>query len=353
MKAATTGNPGQVEWIELEEPSPGPGELLLRPVACGVCSTDVKQVRTGYQGGPRYALGHELVGEVVAVGEGAVWQVGDRVIALPYVPCGACYFCQHEDWTLCSNLFENSLSPGGLSEFVRVPAFLAENGTLALPEGLAPEIAALTEPAGCAVQGVKACRVSPGDSVLVIGDGPMGLLCAAVSRAMGASLVMVSGLTPHRLEVARDHYADAVIRADQEREAWLDSIAALVRTVRQGGTGKQPGGADVVIVAVSSAEAVEAGLSALRPGGVINAFAGVPRGATLALDLHQLHYQQWQITGSFGVAPPYAQLALDLLSDGRLNGVPLVTATFSFEETPEAIRYASQQLGLKAVVERR
>ena len=128
VKAVVAGPPGQVEWIELDEPAIEPGGVLLRPLACGVCSTDVKLVRTGYSGGPRYALGHELVGEVVGVGEGAEWRIGDRVAAAPYVPCGDCYYCRHGQPTLCPHLFENSLHPGGLAERVAVPKALAERG---------------------------------------------------------------------------------------------------------------------------------------------------------------------------------------------------------------------------------
>ncbi|RLC54111.1 MAG: alcohol dehydrogenase, partial [Chloroflexota bacterium] len=116
MKALAAGVPGQAEWIDIEEPALGPGEVLLRPLVCGICTTDVKLVRAGYAGGPRYALGHELVGEVVAVGEGTRWRVGDRVAAAPYLPCGACFYCLHGQPTLCPHLFENSLVPGGLAE---------------------------------------------------------------------------------------------------------------------------------------------------------------------------------------------------------------------------------------------
>ena len=174
----------------------------MRPLACGICTSDVKLVRAGYTGGPRYALGHELAAEVVDVGEGAGWQIGDRVVAAPYLPCGACYYCLHDRPTLCPHLFENSLAPGGLAEWVRIPRSLAERGTFAIPGGLPAQVAALAEPVGCCVQGVEDCEVTAGDSVLVIGDGPMGLLCAAVARAYGAAPIFVAGLTPHRLAVA-------------------------------------------------------------------------------------------------------------------------------------------------------
>ena len=338
MKAAAAGQPGQVAWIELDEPAVGLGEVLLRPLACGICSTDVKLVRAGYQGGPRYALGHELVGEIVAVGEGAKWQVGDCVAATPYLPCGACHYCLHGQPTLCPHLFENSLEPGGLAERVRIPRAVAERGLFPLPAGLPLEAAALAEPVGCCVQAVEECGVTAGDTVLVIGDGPMGLLCATVARGYGASLVVIAGLTPHRLAVAEENYADAVVNVVNEE--LRERVLALT----------EDRGADVVMVTVSSTEAVEAGLNALRPGGVLNAFAGVPKGSTIQLDLRQLHYQQIHLTGSFGVGPYHVAQALQLLAAGRLNVAPLVTATFPFEETDEAVGYAMELTGLKAVV---
>ena len=338
MKAIVPGKPGRAEWIEMDEPTIGPGEVLLRPLACGICSTDVKFVRAGYTDGPRYALGHELVGEVVAAGDGARWRVGDRVAAAPYLPCGSCYYCLHGRPTLCPHLSENSLSPGGLAERVRIPRPLAERGLFALPEGLPLAIAALAEPVGCCVQGVEDCDVTAGDAVLVVGDGPMGLLCAAVARAYGAGPVVIAGLTPHRLAVAQEHYADAVIHVGEED--LHERVAALT-----GGRG-----ADAVLVAVSGAEAVEAGLSTLRRGGVLNIFAGVPEGTTISLDLRQVHYGQIRITGSFGVGPYHVAQALRLLASGRVDVAPVVTATFPFGKALEAVAYSMNRVGLKAVV---
>jgi len=338
VKAAVAGQAGRVEWIELDEPAIGPGEVLLRPLACGICSTDVKLVYAGYSGGPRYALGHELVGEVVGVGEESEWRIGDRVAAVPYIPCGTCYYCRHGQPTLCPHLFENSLNPGGLAERVGVPKALAERGLFSLSPNLSVKIAALAEPIGCCVQAVDYCHLTAGDSVLVVGDGPMGLMNAAVAGARGARPVIVAGMTAHRLAVAREHYADAVVNVSDE------DLRQRVADLTDGR------GADVVIVAVSSAEAIESGLTALRPGGVLNAFAGVPQGTTVTLDLRQLHYQQIHITGSFGVGPEHVKQALRLLSEEQVDARPLITGVFPFERADEAVAHAAEQAGLKAVV---
>jgi L-iditol 2-dehydrogenase len=166
----------------------------------------------------------------------------------------------------------------------------------------------------------------------------MGLLNAAVARAYGAQPIVVAGMTEQRLAVARRHYADVAIdvRTNDLRQTVRDLTASR--------------GADVVIVAVSSAGAVESGLASLRPGGWLNAFAGVPKGTTLPLNLHRLHYEQWHLTGSFGVGPEHIQRALGLLARNQVNASPLVTATFPFDETQEAVEYAMDLKGLKAVV---
>jgi L-iditol 2-dehydrogenase len=338
VRAIVPGSPGQIEWVEMNEPAVERGGLILRPLACGVCTTDVKQVRAGYQGGPRYVLGHELVAEVVMAGEGTRWQIGDRVVAAPYLPCGECVYCRNGQPTLCPHLFENTLDPGALAERVGVPPALAEGGLFSLPPDLALPLAALAEPIGCCVQAVEACRVRPGTSVLVVGDGPMGLMNASVCRAYGAQPVVVAGMTPERLAVAQQHYADAVV------DVTGTDPGAFVRDL----TDRR--GADVVIVAVSRVEAVEHGLAGLRPGGVLNAFAGVPQGTTLLLDLRRLHYEQWHLTGSFGVGPGHVEKALHLLNGGQVNAAPLVTMTFPFRDTAQAIAYSMDYRGLKAVV---
>jgi len=337
MRVAIAGAPGQVIWAERDLPPLGPGEVLLEPLACGICTTDVKAVRRGAAGEKAHGLGHELVGRILSTGERSPWPLAQRVIAAPYVPCGQCRFCLSGQLTLCEHLFENSLDPGGLAERVRVPRAIAERGLFAVPDGLPSEVAALCEPVGCCVHAIEDCAVGAHDTVLIVGDGPMGLLNAAVARAYGAAQVLVAGLTPARLQLAT-HYADVAIHVGKE------DLEARVRALTSGR------GADVVLVAVSSPEAVANGLRSLRPGGVLNVFAGVPEGTMLPLDLRRLHYEQIRLTGSFGLAPGHLCRALDLLANGRIDVAPLITGRFPFSQVQAAVDYASQQAGMKAVV---
>lgn len=337
MKGVIAGKPGIAEIVEFPDPKLAPGEVLLSSLACGICSTDVKAIQKGADGS-HFALGHELVGTIIETGPESSWQPGARVVAAPYLPCGVCTFCFHNQPTLCTQLFQSHLDPGGLAERVRIPRDLAQRGLLPVPDSLPDEVASLAEPMGCVIKGTEDCQLKAGDSLLVVGDGPMGVLGAAVGRAMGAYPVIVAGMTPHRLKVAQEHYADFIIDIRQE---------PLVPAVKRYTAGL---GADCVLAAVSSGEALASAIDSVRPGGVVNAFAGVPEGTTIPLDVRRLHYQQIHLTGSFGVGPVHLQRALDLLSSGRVATSPLITAQFSFDRAQEALNYAANRVGLKAVV---
>lgn len=338
MRVPRVGAPGAIRWTEQDEPRIGAAEVLLQPLACGICTTDIKAVRRGDPDGRAYGLGHELVGRVLSTGVGSQWPIGQRVVAAPYVPCGVCYFCLRGQPVLCEHLFEHSLDPAGLAERVRVPRPIAERGMFPVPDSLPSDIAALTEPVACCVQAAEACFIKAGDTVLIVGDGPMGLMNAAVARAYGASFVIVAGLTPHRLRVASAHYAHAVVNVSEE------DLAQRVKSLTD------MRGTDVVIAAVSNSDAVVSGLDALRRGGILNAFAGVADETVVPLALRRLHYDELRITGSFGAAPQHLRQALELLSRGQVNISPLITGHFSFEDTPAAIEHSASQVGMKAVV---
>ncbi len=337
MKGAAAGTPGQVIIADYPEPAASGAELVVETLACGICATDVKLVNKGAED-PRYALGHEMVGRVLQAPPGGHWKVGQRVALAPYLPCGHCFYCRRGQFTQCSTLFDVTYSPGGLAERVLVPAAMAERGMLAVPPGLNDSLAALAEPLGCVIKGLQDSHLQDGDVLLVIGDGPMGLLAAGAARARRASQVIVAGMTTHRLAIARDCFADLVVDLCQ------DDLRQAVDRV----TGQR--GADVVLVAVSSSEALADGLRMVRPGGEVNMFAGVPAGSQIPLDVRGLHYQQYHLSGSFGTAPVYMQQALDLMAAGTIDFSPILSAHFPFERVGEAVAYVRDRLGLKAMV---
>lgn len=337
MKVASVGAPGEVKIIDCPDLTLDTGGIIVKVSACGICSTDVKQVHRGTTESI-YALGHEVAGVIYQSSPESGWKVGQRVAAAPYLPCGSCYYCRQEQYTLCPNLFINSLRPGGMSEFFKASLDLASRGTFSIPDNLPDDIAALAEPVGCVIKGIEDSNVQPGNAVLIIGDGPMGQIGAGVARAYGAYPVIVAGMTPHRLEIAKQHYADMVINVTQQ------DLHQLLFSVTENR------GADVVIAAVSSKEALISAIENVRPGGVVNAFAGVPEGTKIELDVRKLHYQQILLTGSFGVAPTHLAKALALLNSGRFDGKPIITARFPLKMAADAIRYVSDQTGLKAMI---
>ena len=339
MKGLAAGKPGEALIFDFPQPEFNDGDLMVKPLACGICSTDVKMVNRGSDGNIEYALGHEVAAEIVEVSETEKrWEVGQKVVAVPYLPCGVCYYCQHSQPTLCKNLFSVFLEPGGLAELVKIPREIASRGTFIIPDDMPVDIAALAEPFGCVIKGIEDVGLKTGDSVLIVGDGPMGAIAAAVSSYYGANMVMVAGLTPHRLAVVDQYFADVVI------DVTKSDLQAEVNEYTHGR------GADIVLSAVSSAEALTSAIECVRPGGRVNAFAGVEDGTIISLDLKKLHYQQYHMAGSFGVGPEHLFKALDMFASGKVDVAPVISAHFPFAQAVDAIAYARDRAGLKAMV---
>lgn len=337
MRGAAAGQPGQVRIVDFPEPQALSQDVILEVLACGICATDVKLVQKGAVN-THYALGHELVGRVVQAPPGSRWKLGQRAIVAPYLPCGRCFYCTHGQPTLCTTLYDFSPMPGGLAERVLVPSELAERGMFPIPDDMPAELAALAEPLGCVVKGLEDAHLAAGDALLVIGDGPMGQLAAATGKALGAKPVIVAGMTGHRLRNAQRYFADAVVDVNKED---LHQVVAEYTDGR---------GADVVLIAVSSGEALATGVSMVRPGGTVNSFAGVPEGTLLDLDVRKLHYQQYSLTGSFGTSPRHMDRALQLLQIPGVNFASVISACYPFAQVDEAVAYVERQVGLKAMV---
>ncbi len=337
MKGASAGQPGEVLLVDYPEPIARDEDVVLAALACGVCATDVKQVQKGARD-TRYALGHELTGRILKGSATLGWQVGQRVAVAPYLPCNECFYCKQGQPALCTSLYSISINPGGMVEQVLVPAELARRGMFAIPNGMTDEQAALAEPLGCVVKGLEDAHLQPGDALAVIGDGPMGQLAAAAGKALGCRTVIMSGMTPHRLKTAGEVFADRTI--DVSTEKLRDAVLECT----------EKRGADVVLVTVSSGETLADGISLVRPGGWVNAFAGVPEGTCIELDVRKIHYQQYNLTGSSGLAPQHMKKALDLLVSGKVDFARVISARFPFPRVAEAVDYVEKRIGLKAMV---
>jgi len=336
MKAARYLGPGRLSIEDVDPPTIGEGEVLVRMHACGVCGTDVKTYVRGHALiQPGSVLGHEIAGTVSATRHHG-FEVGQRVAVGPYAPCNACEACARGHPSLCANLGADFAEPGGFAEWIRVPRRLADQVMFVLPDEMSFETASLTEPLACCVHGLRVAGFRPGASVLIIGDGPMGLLQAGLARAWGAGSIMVSGLTPNRLEFARG-IADVVVDASQE------DLAAAVRRW-------QPDGAETTLVSVASVDALEQAIALAVKGGAVNVFAGMPKDQTLGLDLRRVHYDEVRVVGSFGYGPADFRDAFDLLSEGRMPLEGFITDRVAIADVESALRAAANHQGIKTVV---
>jgi L-iditol 2-dehydrogenase len=337
MKALRYYGPGNVEIEDLETPAPQPGEVLVRVKACGVCATDIKTVRRGHPKiKPGTVIGHEISGVIVAVNQVEGWKPGDRVAAAPYAPCGECDACQRGQFTLCDHLMDEGFNPGGFAEYIAIPPRIVKKGLFTVPEGLSLEHASLCEPLACSLHGLEALDISPRDRLLILGDGPMGLLQAEAARALGVRQIVMTGMIPARMERAA-RVVDTVIDASHE------NVAERVQQI-------YPGGADKVMVSVGDATLAETAFKYVRKGGVVNLFAGLPREARLNIDPYQIHYDEVRLAGSFGLAPQHFQKALEFLATGKVNVTGIITATVPIQDVIEAIQDVAEYRGIKTVV---
>ncbi|HEX3131116.1 MAG TPA: alcohol dehydrogenase catalytic domain-containing protein [Thermoanaerobaculia bacterium] len=333
--------PERVELREVPVPEPGPGELLLRIEAATTCGTDVKVLRRG--GHPRMLhvptpFGHEMAGTLEAVGEPARWKPGDRVVVANSAPCGACEWCLRGRENLCAHL---EYLNGAFSEYLLVPRRFAEVSTYAIPEGLAPEIAALAEPLACVLHGLEVCALDRQSEIVVYGGGPIGLLFVDVLASLRAGHhVVLADPNPPRLEVARQLGASEAVQVGRD-----GGEAARLRRYARGGDGF-----DLAIEATGSPVAWEDALASARPGGAVLLFGGCRPGTTIPLDTHRLHYGEITIKGAYHHRPATFERALDLLASGALHPEALLSSERPLDQLENALRSMMRKEALKVVI---
>ncbi len=325
MKAAVLHARENLSVERVEMPAAGPGELVLRVEAALTCGTDLKVFRRGYHAKMltlNRLFGHEIAGTVVEVGEGVVgFGLGDRVVPLNSAACDECFFCRSGQQNLCDDLLFNN---GAYAEFLRVPARIVAKNTLKLPEGMAFEHAALTEPLACVMRGLEESNAKAGQTVIVLGAGPIGLLFIHAAALAGLHVIAVVKRTD-QVGTAKKFGAEQVVRlADVE-----DPIAAARALTPEGR------GADIVIEAVATPEAWQWAVQMSRKGGLINLFGGPPAGTTVSFDTNLLHYSDLTLKASFHHTPATARAAFELLCSGRFGCEAFITGAATLDEVPE------------------
>ncbi|CAA9580388.1 MAG: hypothetical protein AVDCRST_MAG19-3877 [uncultured Thermomicrobiales bacterium] len=328
MRAVIVEKPGVVRVDDVPEPEPAADEAIVRVGACGLCGTDV-HIIDGEFPLTRYPIipGHEFAGEVVAVGEAVIEiKVGDRVGVDPTINCGACYFCQRGQGNLCERL--NSIGvvarPGGFAECVAVP----ERTLYKLPDGMSFADGALIEPLSCVVRGVHRLQPQVGESYLIYGAGPIGLLNAQMARYNGAGLVAVIDINPSRLARAR--------------QFGFEVVGASLDEVRE----RAPRGFDNVIEATGVTKVAEIAIDAVKRRGKLLLFGVCPPGEKACYDAFKIYNEEITILGSMAVLNSYGP-AIDVLNAGAVDTEAMVTHTLPIEEFPRAVELFRSGAGLK------
>lgn len=283
------------------------GEVLVRVRAALTCGTDVKVFRRGYHAKmivPPAVFGHELGGDIVEVGDGVRgFEVGQRVIAANSAPCGECFYCKRDLENLCDDLLFNN---GAYAEYIRIPARIVEKNLLLIPEHVAYQEAALAEPLACVLRGWEETHARAGDSVAIIGLGPIGMMFVCIAKAFGARVIAI-GRRWQQLERAQEMGADELVCTEE--------TADLPERIRELTEGR---GADVVFEAVGKPETWEVAVKLLRRGGTVNFFGGCPSDTKVSLPTALLHYSELTCKASFHHTPRLIRKALDLVASGAV-----------------------------------
>lgn len=315
MQAAILHGREDIRIESVPVPSAGPGELIVRVGAALTCGTDLKVFRRGYHARmivPPALFGHELAGTVVEAGAGVTeFAPGARVVALNSAPCGKCYFCELGQENLCDDLLFNN---GAYAEFIRIPERIVAKNTLLVPDHVPLEHAALTEPLACAVHGFEDSRPHPGDTVAIIGGGPLGLMMLHVASLYGCETIAV---VKHdgQVEAARQLGASHVVQASTIRKA-IRETRAITPNDR---------GVDIAIEAVGTPEAWEEAVAMVRKGGTVNFFGGCAVGTHVNLDTNRIHYSDITLRATFHHTPAICRKSLELIASGRFQAGAFIT----------------------------
>ena len=342
MKAGLLRAPNVLELADVPDPTPEPGDLILKVRAATVCGTDIRIFRGRKTAGIRYpsVIGHEFAGEVTEAPANSPFAVGQRVCVDPAIPCGHCAYCKRGLENICENLTAIGYEvDGAFAEYIRVPArALATGNVHAIPENLAFEEAALAEPFACVINGQEKVGVGSGDSVVILGAGPIGLLHVKLARFSGARKVIVSEPSAGRRAAAIEAGADLTVDPTSE------DLAGIVRDNTFGL------GADVAIVAIGVPTLANQALGLVRRRGRVSLFAGFSVGDSMALDINLIHYSELVLTGAFGLSRMNFERALDLLATGRVDVAPFVTHRFDLPAIGEALATAEQGSAIKVAI---
>jgi len=345
MRAAVYRGVNDVRLEEVPVPEIGTGEILVRVHTCGICGTDLKKIATGSHSAPRI-FGHETSGVIVKVGEDVrKFGVGDRVVVFHHIPCGECYYCVHKTFAQCATYkkvgctagFEPS--GGGFAEYVRVMDWIVDQGTVPIADGVSFEQACFVEPVNTCIKGIETLRLEAGETVLVIGQGPIGLILANLAKRAGAR-VITSDLYPARLTIANSFGLNNTVDA---------SKADVGQTVREMTEGR---GADAVILAVGGSGLIRPAMDATRPGGRVLLFAQTVRGEA-TIDPAAVCVDEKTLLGSYSASVDLQDESVRFVMNREMDLERLISHRFPLENSVEALNMAAhpQPDSMKVVIQ--
>ncbi len=339
MKIAMYYANDDVRLEDAPRPKPQPDEVLMRVMACGLCGSDVMYWYRRHK--VPLVLGHEVAGIVEQVGANVTTlKVGDRIVAAHHVACDDCQYCRDNHHTVCDMLRSTNFHPGGMSQYLLLPAINVEKGVFPMPDNMSYEQGTFVEPLACVLRGQKAARVSGGKSVLIIGSGISGALHVALARALGASLVVSTDMNEFRMTMAHKCGAHYTIKA-------TDDVPARFKDLNKGR------GADAVILTAGAPQAVKQAFDTVDRGGTVLFFAPANEGAEITLPVNELFWRrEITLTSSYAANHAEHQEAMDMIASGQVDVNPMITHRLPLSRAQEGFEMVvSAGKSLKVIIE--
>ncbi len=344
-KMAMCYGPLEMKIEEREIESPKPGEIQVKVEAALTCGTDVKIYKRGYPFlTPPFPMGHEFAGTVVEVGEGVAKDlIGKRVVTSNGAGCQFCFYCMRDQDNLCEGIeddFDEFVQMGGgFAEYINVHAPIVKQNLQVIPDGVPAEQAALVEPLSVALHGINMAEIKIGDTLAIIGGGPMGLLKTQLAKMRGAYIIMVEK-DPARLKKAGELGADVLINPGEVKD-----VVAAVKAVANDGRG-----ADCVIEAVGLPETWELAIQLARKGGIVVEYGGCAKGTTITVETVRLHYDEIVLKGSYSASAYETEVAAKLLSRGAIQAKDYVSGVYTLDQAQEALEAHMNGKGVKFMI---
>jgi L-iditol 2-dehydrogenase len=339
MRVAMYYSNRDVRLEEMPVPQIGPGEVLMRVEASGICGTDLLEWYRLHKA--PLVLGHEVSGVIAAVGEGVEHcKAGDRICAAHHVPCNTCHYCLSGHHTVCDTLRRTNFDPGGFAEYLRLPRINVDQGLFSLPDEVSFEEATFVEPLACVLRGQRTAHLRPGCSVLVIGSGIAGLLHVQLARASGAGHIVATDVVDSRLEAARKFGADIAVQAEEYTPAYLRQVAE----------GRL---ADLVVISSGATSAINQALESVERGGTVLFFAPTEPGVSVPVSVNDLFWRnEITLTSSYGGSPADYAAALELIRAGRIRVRDMISHRLGLAETELGFQLVARtQDCLKIIIE--